>query len=817
MKNNKERTVKNQANQKTYQYSIRKFTVGAASIAVGAAIFMGGQAQAAEQEGNKEVAVTEQAAPLADAGEKAADTNVAEKVEENKAIAPQPAPAPVANEAATPENEAAPVAEKEVKPVSEAASAPVKVDEKADVPVKVAPEKKAYYSVKEEINKPLSPDAHEKDQRFPVEFKAVKKGTDNEAFYHETNIKHPAQIIKGDKESTVELTLDAASTWDKFEIYNNDQKLDTKMTSYDAAKALAKLQFLVPNGTEKVTVKSSMDSKILRLHEDFGDVELQFAQPINGKNSNHISEEDYKKLKETEAFRNAITLEDKIYQYKKLINKDRVPTQEEKAYLADLEKDLAEEIESAKTEFKNAPIEKVEISNPTPHNFEVLHSKKNEPSHMNFEVVKPMQVFEKDGQKFVAMTIKSDKIWDDFMVAGETGYERVKTIARDAQKDQRTVIFPYQEGVEQYNAIVKVSLKVLDYQGAYHVRIKDLGEVKGDSKLPDADKQEKPAPKPAPAPDRQGDKVAPDKEEMNTAPISKELNFVVKKDGEDKKSVMDDYMEHPAKVIKENNKTYVQFTIKNPTWWKSFELFDGKQKLNTKVVSESDTQKVINVEVKPGTKMLTSKVHIVVPGINYDNKYTTQIVFAEPVSDLKVPDKQDNKLQPKPMPQPKPDHQDKSEEKTPKHDDAVKPSPKKPDASESMDKEKAPKHEEAVKPEPNKPNTTPSEKSEVKPMGAQTDKEHVQDAAVLEPSMKEMSSLKLQPLGTAKAETMKSKADAQSKTANKHVEAQKPKAKSLPKTGNQQESTTTFGILSVFLGSIALFWNRRVKSKKNNL
>ena len=83
--------------------------------------------------------------------------------------------------------------------------------------------------------------------------------------------------------------------------------------------------------------------------------------------------------------------------------------------------------------------------------------------------------------------------------------------------------------------------------------------------------------------------------------------------------------------------------------------------------------------------------------------------------------------------------------------------------------------------------------------------------------MKEMSSLKLQPLGTAKAETMKSKADAQSKTANKHVEAQKPKAKSLPKTGNQQESTTTFGILSVFLGSIALFWNRRVKSKKNNL
>lgn len=42
VRNNKERTVMNHANQKAYQYSIRKFTVGAASIAVGAVIFLGG-------------------------------------------------------------------------------------------------------------------------------------------------------------------------------------------------------------------------------------------------------------------------------------------------------------------------------------------------------------------------------------------------------------------------------------------------------------------------------------------------------------------------------------------------------------------------------------------------------------------------------------------------------------------------------------------------------------------------------------------------------------------------------------------------------
>lgn len=90
----------------------------------------------------------------------------------------------------------------------------------------------------------------------------------------------------------------------------------------------------------------------------------------------------------------------------------------------------------------------------------------------------------------------------------------------------------------------------------------------------------------------------------------------------------------------------------------------------------------------------------------------------------------------------------------------------------------------------------------------------VQDAAATQPSMKAIASKSVQPLGSvkAKAKAMKSET-VKSVKGNNSTPA---KAKALPKTGTE-ESATTFGILSVFLGGIALFWNRHVKSKKNSL
>lgn len=129
--------------------------------------------------------------------------------------------------------------------------------------------------------------------------------------------------------------------------------------------------------------------------------------------------------------------------------------------------------------------------------------------------------------------------------------------------------------------------------------------------------------------------VTTDKEESAVSEENEahDFGFIVKKEAEDAKSVMDDYLEHPSKVSHENGKTYVNFTLLNPNWWKIFELYNGDEKLNMTTLEENDDKRVVKVEVPSGVSELTSKVHIVVPFINYDNKYTTRVIFDEAVPD----------------------------------------------------------------------------------------------------------------------------------------------------------------------------------------
>nr|WP_213471891.1 hypothetical protein [Staphylococcus simulans] len=66
--------------------------------------------------------------------------------------------------------------------------------------------------------------------------------------------------MKGDKASTVELTLDIPTIWDRFDVYQENHKLNTQVTAYDKKAETAKLQFAVPNNTQSVIVKSSTKS-----------------------------------------------------------------------------------------------------------------------------------------------------------------------------------------------------------------------------------------------------------------------------------------------------------------------------------------------------------------------------------------------------------------------------------------------------------------------------------------------------------------------------------------------------------------------------
>ncbi|CUE97660.1 LPXTG-anchored heme-scavenging protein IsdA [Staphylococcus aureus] len=138
---------------------------------------------------------------------------------------------------------------------------------------------------------------------------------------------------------------------------------------------------------------------------------------------------------------------------------------------------------------------------------------------------------------------------------------------------------------------------------------------------------------------------------------SQPINFQVQKDGSSEKSHMDDYMQHPGKVIKQNNKYYFQTVLNNASFWKEYKFYNANnQELATTVVNDNkkaDTR-TINVAVEPGYKSLTTKVHIVVPQINYNHRYTTHLEFEKAIPTLADAAKPNNvkPVQPKPA-QPK--------------------------------------------------------------------------------------------------------------------------------------------------------------------
>lgn len=101
------------------------------------------------------------------------------------------------------------------------------------------------------------------------------------------------------------------------------------------------------------------------------------------------------------------------------------------------------------------------------------------------------------------------------------------------------------------------------------------------------------------------------------------LPVVVYKTGTNERSVTNDYIVSPAKLIVKNGQNYVQLTQKNASWWKSFSVDTGA----VTTISEGNDTRVVQFPVPDLTKPVNAHLHVVVPDINYDNKYQVRFSF----------------------------------------------------------------------------------------------------------------------------------------------------------------------------------------------
>ncbi|MDT1920759.1 haptoglobin-binding heme uptake protein HarA [Staphylococcus aureus] len=307
---------------------------------------------------------------------------------------------------------------------------------------------------------------HTADNWRPIDFQ-MKNDKGERQFYHYASTVEPATVIFTKTGPIIELGLKTASTWKKFEVYEGDKKLPVELVSYDSDKDYAYIRFPVSNGTREVKIVSSIEYGE-NIHEDYDYTLMVFAQPITNNPDDYVDEETYNLQKLLAPYHKAKTLERQVYELEKL--QEKLPEKYKAEYKKKLDQtrvELADQVKSAVTEFENVTPTNDQLTDVQEAHFVVFESEENSESVMDGFVEHPFYTATLNGQKYVVMKTKDDSYWEDLIVEGK----RVTTVSKDTKNNSRTLIFPYIPDKAVYNAIVKVVVANIGYEGQYHVRI----------------------------------------------------------------------------------------------------------------------------------------------------------------------------------------------------------------------------------------------------------------------------------------------------------------------------------------------------------
>lgn len=431
-------------------YSIRKSSLGVASVAISTLLLLmsNGEAKAAEETGGTNTEAQPKTEAVA-----SPTTTTTEKAPEAK---------PVAN--------AVSVANKEIAPTVEAKEVKAPKEAKEEKPAAKA-DNNTYPILNQELREAIkNPAIKDKDHSAPnsrpIDFE-MKKKDGTQQFYHYASSVKPARVIFTDSKPEIELGLQSGQFWRKFEVYEGDKKLPVELVSYDSDKDYAYIRFPVSNGAREVKIVSSIEYGE-NFHEDYDYTLMVFAQPITNNPDDYVDEETYNLQKLLAPYHKAKTLERQVYELEKL--QDKLPEKYKAEYKKKLDQtrvELADQVKSAVTEFENVTPTNDQLTDLQEAHFVVFESEENSESVMDGFVEHPFYTATLNGQKYVVMKTKDDSYWKDLIVEGK----RVTTVSKDPKNNSRTLIFPYVSDKAIYNAIVKVVVANIGYEGQYHVRI----------------------------------------------------------------------------------------------------------------------------------------------------------------------------------------------------------------------------------------------------------------------------------------------------------------------------------------------------------
>lgn len=135
-------------------------------------------------------------------------------------------------------------------------------------------------SLKDAIKDPaLENKEHDIGPREQINFQLLDKNNETQ-YYHFFSIKDPADVYYTKKKAEVELDINTASTWKKFEVYENNQKLPVRLVSYSPVpEDHAYIRFPVSDGTQELKIISSTQIDD-GAETNYDYTKLVFAKPI---------------------------------------------------------------------------------------------------------------------------------------------------------------------------------------------------------------------------------------------------------------------------------------------------------------------------------------------------------------------------------------------------------------------------------------------------------------------------------------------------------------------------------------------------------
>lgn len=550
-------------------------------------------------------------------------------------------------------------------------------------------------SLKDAIKNPEVEDKeHDIGPKEQINFQLLDENNKTQ-YYHYFSIKNPADVYYTKKKAEVELDINTASTWKKFEVYENNKKLPVKLVSYTPIPYdHAYIRFPVSDGTQELKIVSSSQSDGEE-EEKYGDTKLLFAKPIYNDPSlvltdtNDSSSEDdqvgsdnnqadIKNDQNKPSNNNTQNHQLKPESNNQQIESDSSINQEHETDQSSSSSESMNKSnnhqlypaadESLKDAIKNPAIIDKEhsVDNSRPIDFEMKNEKGERQFFHYANTIDPAMVIFTDTKPLIELGIKIASTWKKFEIYEGNEKLPVELVSYDSNKGYAYIRFPVTDGTravrivssagfgdrfhEDYDYTLMVFAQPISknpddyldeeaynlekilapYQKAKTLERKVYELEKLQDKLPEKYKQ------------KYKEKLDQTKDELanqvksaviefeNATPTDDQLtdvqeaDFVVLESEENNESVMDGFVEHPFYTASLNNQKYVVMKTKKDSYWKDL-IVEGKRVITVSKDTDNNSRTLIFPYIADKS-VYNAIVKAIVPNIGYDGQYHVRII-----------------------------------------------------------------------------------------------------------------------------------------------------------------------------------------------